>query len=240
MASDGDKSYQTSATAIRQEAQATLREFRKQRIARRAKRGKSAPSGNAELNTSPPVRDQGSAPLTDHGYNASPELLANLHDAETADRTSSPSEQAAAVDQAPAKTDAPAIPTESQDSALLTKLEAAQSRIAALEEEIAVLRDKGSSSEAASVPLRANEQATSDPAEPGPGSLQMLPGIGSGMIWHLNNAGIASLDDLATADPDTLKARLGQIGKLQKIDEWIHFAQTTCDLEGRPANSSAK
>lgn len=51
-----------------------------------------------------------------------------------------------------------------------------------------------------------------------------LPGIGPGLVWMLNSAGVHSLSDMAAADAETLAAKLGLVGELLDIDYWIDCA----------------
>lgn len=54
--------------------------------------------------------------------------------------------------------------------------------------------------------------------------LTRLPGAGTGLVWLLQVNGIASLSDLASADPEDLVERLGLIGRLIDVEDWIGFA----------------
>jgi predicted flap endonuclease-1-like 5' DNA nuclease len=74
------------------------------------------------------------------------------------------------------------------------------------------------------VPGTARESAC-DPA-PAPGrDLARLPGVGPGLVWALERAGISRLADLAAANPDALADRLGPPGALVDLDAWIGFAR---------------
>lgn len=66
------------------------------------------------------------------------------------------------------------------------------------------------------------------PAVPdlGPDSdLLALPGAGPGLVWLLGAAGIATLADLAAADAQDLRGRLGPVGQLLNLDTWIAWAR---------------
>ncbi|MBY0447442.1 MAG: hypothetical protein K2P95_02030 [Hyphomonadaceae bacterium] len=56
-------------------------------------------------------------------------------------------------------------------------------------------------------------------------SLHLLPGVGPGLIWLLNEQGVGSLDDLAAREPEDLRALLGLLGPFVDIDSWIAFAR---------------
>ncbi len=59
----------------------------------------------------------------------------------------------------------------------------------------------------------------------GPFSLERLPMIGPGLVWHLQKAGVHSLDDLAFEDVDGLIQRLGAISELMRLTDWIRLAK---------------
>ena len=56
-------------------------------------------------------------------------------------------------------------------------------------------------------------------------SLNLLPGIGPGLIWLLQEQGVSSLADLAERQPEELRAVLGLLGPFVDIESWIAFAQ---------------
>ncbi|MEM6413404.1 MAG: hypothetical protein AAF720_01965 [Pseudomonadota bacterium] len=56
-------------------------------------------------------------------------------------------------------------------------------------------------------------------------SLAELPSIAEGMVWHLNKVGIETLDDLADVNVAALREKLGGIGALAAIDDWVAFAR---------------
>jgi len=71
-----------------------------------------------------------------------------------------------------------------------------------------------------------------------PYSLERLPMIGPGLVWHLQKAGIHSLDDLAHADVDTLVSKLGEISRLMRLAEWVELAKTTSETRIDEAKSA--
>lgn len=52
-----------------------------------------------------------------------------------------------------------------------------------------------------------------------------IPGAGSGLVWMLQSAGIATLDDLARADARDLGMRLGMVARLLDLDGLVDFAR---------------
>lgn len=58
-----------------------------------------------------------------------------------------------------------------------------------------------------------------------PRALADLPGVGPGLIWLFEEAGVRSLGDLAAADPNVLRARLGVLGALLDLESWIALAK---------------
>ena len=52
-----------------------------------------------------------------------------------------------------------------------------------------------------------------------------LPGAGPGLVWVFQQAGIASLADLAVAEPGPLAEKLGLVGELLDLDHWIGHAK---------------
>lgn len=72
-------------------------------------------------------------------------------------------------------------------------------------------------------------RASGDPEDPrsaaAPGDLDRLPGAGPGLVWALEQAGIARLADLAACAPAPLADRLGPLGGLVDLPDWIAFAR---------------
>lgn len=67
---------------------------------------------------------------------------------------------------------------------------------------------------------------------PASSSLRSLPDIGDGMIWHLQQAGIDSLKDLASANTRELRSRLGGLGDIVDLDGWVEHAKETLRRAG--------
>ena len=57
------------------------------------------------------------------------------------------------------------------------------------------------------------------------GDLDRLPGVGPGLIWALDRAGLRCLADLAPLAPSDLAARLGPLGRLIPAERWIAAAR---------------
>ena len=55
--------------------------------------------------------------------------------------------------------------------------------------------------------------------------LTVIRGIGLGMQSHLNNIGVFTFRQLATADVDQLRKELGEVARLARIEEWKAEAQ---------------
>lgn len=68
---------------------------------------------------------------------------------------------------------------------------------------------------------RSSRKATLRTAPP----VSLLPGIGPGLVWRLEQAGYKTLHDVATAREEDLADQLGALGKLVKLDRWIAFAR---------------
>lgn len=69
-----------------------------------------------------------------------------------------------------------------------------------------------------------------EPAMPDPegaAELQSLPGIGPGLIWMLQKAGISTLADLAEADVEALARELGAVSALLDVGYWVDCARAT-------------
>jgi predicted flap endonuclease-1-like 5' DNA nuclease len=63
--------------------------------------------------------------------------------------------------------------------------------------------------------------------------LHKIPGIGSGLVWMLESAGVASLEDLARSDARALGERLGTISRLLDLDYFVAQARTRTSAVGR-------
>ncbi len=80
--------------------------------------------------------------------------------------------------------------------------------------------------------LPASDADHSDPSmcDPrGESDLHAIPGIGPGLVWMMQEAGVRTLDDLAAADPRDLAQRLGAIARLLDLDYFVTFARTRGD-----------
>jgi predicted flap endonuclease-1-like 5' DNA nuclease len=55
--------------------------------------------------------------------------------------------------------------------------------------------------------------------------LARLPGVGPGLIWAMERAGLRRLADLAPLEPRELAARLGPLGRLVPAQSWIAAAR---------------
>jgi predicted flap endonuclease-1-like 5' DNA nuclease len=60
---------------------------------------------------------------------------------------------------------------------------------------------------------------------PEPSDLDRLPGVGPGLIWAMERAGVRRLADLAPLEPRELAARLGPLGRLVPAQSWIAAAR---------------
>ena len=67
-------------------------------------------------------------------------------------------------------------------------------------------------------------------------SLTKLPGAAEGLIWMLEQCGIASLSDLAVADAAVLSRRLGIVGNIANVGRWVEFAQMHRDGSSHAAH----
>ena len=82
---------------------------------------------------------------------------------------------------------------------------------------------------------RTGDNGAADPGAPAAaGDLDRLPGIGPGLVWALERAGVARLSDLAVSAPVPLADRLGPIGGLVDLPGWIAFARSATET-GAPA-----
>lgn len=57
-------------------------------------------------------------------------------------------------------------------------------------------------------------------------ALEILPGIGPGLIWMFNECGVHSMSDLASVDHIKFKNDLGLIAQIVNLDPWIDFAKS--------------
>jgi predicted flap endonuclease-1-like 5' DNA nuclease len=78
---------------------------------------------------------------------------------------------------------------------------------------------------AAEAAQRATALPPESAASPPPGDLPDIPGVGPGLVWMLQSAGVRSLEDLARAEAQDLSTRLGPISRLLDFDYLIGFAR---------------
>jgi len=68
------------------------------------------------------------------------------------------------------------------------------------------------------------------PSQDGPGGdlpgIETVPTLGPGLIWRLSQAGIHTMADLAASDADAIRSKLGQLGRLVKVEDWIAYARS--------------
>ena len=62
-------------------------------------------------------------------------------------------------------------------------------------------------------------------AEADASDLHEIPGIGSGLVWLLQSAGVLTLADLASADIHDLRVRLGVVGRLLDLEDLAAYAR---------------
>ena len=75
------------------------------------------------------------------------------------------------------------------------------------------------------VPFQRPEPAEAAGGGGSAGDLFRLPGIGPGLVWALERAGLGRLADIAPLAPAELAARLGPLGRLVPADRWIAAAR---------------
>jgi predicted flap endonuclease-1-like 5' DNA nuclease len=56
-------------------------------------------------------------------------------------------------------------------------------------------------------------------------SVSAVPTLGPGMVWRLNQLGVATLGDLAAQDAEALRRQLGRLGRMVNVDQWIAYAR---------------
>ncbi|MDX8348476.1 hypothetical protein SLH49_10805 [Cognatiyoonia sp. IB215446] len=61
--------------------------------------------------------------------------------------------------------------------------------------------------------------------------LAALPGAGVGLIWMMEQCEISTLQDLARQNADELALRLGVVGEIIDVGQWIAFAQAETQRE---------
>jgi len=88
----------------------------------------------------------------------------------------------------------------------------------------------GSSASAAALPFQ------DEPGEAPPG-IETVPTLGPGLIWRLSQAGICTMEDLAACDASSVRSKLGQLGRLVKVEDWIAHARA---VVADPASARAQ
>jgi predicted flap endonuclease-1-like 5' DNA nuclease len=73
--------------------------------------------------------------------------------------------------------------------------------------------------------LRFPRPETPPAAAAAPSDLERLPGVGPGLVWALERAGVRRLADLAELAPAELARRLGPLGRLVPAEAWIARAR---------------
>ncbi|MEM9248783.1 MAG: hypothetical protein AAGB05_08835 [Pseudomonadota bacterium] len=56
--------------------------------------------------------------------------------------------------------------------------------------------------------------------------LYLLPGIGPGLSWMLQRCEVTSLAEFAEVDPEVLANRMGLVGEILNLEDWVSHAQT--------------
>lgn len=69
------------------------------------------------------------------------------------------------------------------------------------------------------------EEPTPPPTDWQESPLAQLPGAGPGLVWMLNQCGVETLADLAGQDPAALSDKLGVVGQILDVSQWIAHAQ---------------
>jgi hypothetical protein len=59
----------------------------------------------------------------------------------------------------------------------------------------------------------------------GGSDLELLAGVGPGLVWALRRAGIPDLAGVAALEPEALAARLGPLGRLVPARAWVEAAR---------------
>ncbi len=55
--------------------------------------------------------------------------------------------------------------------------------------------------------------------------LYLLPGIGPGLVWMLEQCEVKSLAQFAATDPEILSRRMGLVGEILNLEDWVKFAR---------------
>jgi predicted flap endonuclease-1-like 5' DNA nuclease len=54
-----------------------------------------------------------------------------------------------------------------------------------------------------------------------------IASLGPGMVWRLNQLGLRTIGDLAAADPTELRGKLGKLGGMVNVEQWIAQARAS-------------
>lgn len=73
--------------------------------------------------------------------------------------------------------------------------------------------------------IRATVVPLARPGQAGASDLDRLPGAGPGIVWVLQREGIGRLADLARLEAGEVAGRLGPLGRLVPLGDWISFAR---------------
>jgi predicted flap endonuclease-1-like 5' DNA nuclease len=228
--------YRAQALAVRAAARRTLLEFRQQR--RRAARGpaltpdETAEAASDEALIAAPGCHAATvdAPLCDHAPVADAPVEADP----SGPVASSPDDAQGEGASSPAPESA-GITVSASVAAFARGAAAAQEPLAPLDDAMAVetAPDQPAAPEAETPEADALDRQVAEAApepeahadSPGPvapavedagapATLDALPGVGPGLVWLLNRAGVHTAADLAAADPAALSDRLGLVGRL--------------------------
>jgi predicted flap endonuclease-1-like 5' DNA nuclease len=71
----------------------------------------------------------------------------------------------------------------------------------------------------------AAEIAVDTDVEGAQSGIESIPTLGPGLVWRLSEAGIRSMADLAACDAASIRTKLGQLGRLVKVEDWIAHAR---------------
>ena len=55
--------------------------------------------------------------------------------------------------------------------------------------------------------------------------LAQLPGAGPGLVWMLGQCGVTTMAQLAQEEAQSLSTKLGVVGQILDVSQWISFAQ---------------
>jgi predicted flap endonuclease-1-like 5' DNA nuclease len=78
---------------------------------------------------------------------------------------------------------------------------------------------------AKSEPVRTPPAAPRGVAAPPLPGIETVPTLGPGIVWRLAQAGVHSMAELAASDAAAIRMKLGQIGRLVKVEDWIAYAR---------------